>query len=61
MNHPGLPRGTVEVHLAKVKHRHNQISEVDPNDPLLPNALDCLKDRNVDRPSAHHLCERVIA
>ena len=61
MNYPGLPRGTVEVRLAEVDRRQNHISQIDLNNPLLLIALDCLKDRDVVRPSAHHLCERVVA
>ena len=59
INHPGLPRGTVEVRLAKVDRRQNHISQIDPNHPLLPIALDCLKDKDSERPSAQQLCERV--
>ena len=59
INHPGLPRGTVEVRLAKVDRRRNHISQVDPNHPFLPIALDCLKDKDSERPSAQQLCERV--
>ena len=33
----------------------------DPNHTLLPIALDCLNDRDVNCPSAHQLCERVVA
>ena len=61
INHPGLPRGMVEVRLAEVDRRQDHISEVDPSHPLLLIALDCLKDRGVDRPSAQQLCERVTA
>ena len=61
INHPGLPRGMVEVRLAEVDRRQDHISEVDPSHPLLLIALDCLKDRDVDRPSAQQLCERVTA
>ena len=61
INHPGLPRGTVEVRLAEVDRRQNHISQVDPNHPLLPIALDCLKDKDSERPSAQQLCERVAS
>ena len=61
INHPGLPRGTVEVRIAEVNRRQNHISQVDPNHPLLPIALDCLKDKDIERPSAQQLCERVAS
>ena len=55
-NHPGLPKGTVMVSVPEADHRQNHI---DPNHSLLPIALDCLKDKDSERPSAHQLCERV--
>ena len=61
INHPGLPRGTVEVRLTEVDRRRKHISQVDPNHPLLPIALDCLKDKDTERPSAQQLCERVAS
>ena len=59
INHPGIPRGTVEVRLAEVDRRQNHISQVDPNHPLLPIALNCLKDKDTERLSAQQLCESV--
>ena len=58
-NHPGLPRGTLMVQVPEVDRRQNHISKVDPDHPLLPVILDCLKDKDNERPSAHQLCERV--
>ena len=61
MNHPGLPRGTLMVCIPEVDRRQDHISQIGPNNTLLPIALDCLKDRDVERPSAQQLCERVAA
>ena len=61
INHPGLPRGTVMVCIPEVDRRQNHIGKIEPNNTLLPIALDCLKDRDVERPSAQELCERVAA
>ena len=61
VNHPGLPRGVLEMRLAEVDRRQSHISQVDPNHPLLPIALDCLKDEDIERPSAQQLCERVAS
>ena len=59
INHPGAPQGIVEVRVAEVDRRQNHISQVDPNHSLLPIALDCLKDKDSERPTAQQLCERV--
>ena len=61
INVPGLPQGTVEVRIAEIDRRQNHISLVDPNHPLLSVALDCLKDEDIERPSAQQLCERVAS
>ena len=61
INQPRLPRGKVEVLLAEVDRRQNHINQVDPNHPLLPIALNCLKDEDIERPSAQKLCERVAS
>ena len=58
-NHPGLPRGTLMVQVPEADRRKNHINQVDPDHPLLPVILDCLKDKDNERPSAHQLCERV--
>ena len=61
INHPGLPSGTFEMVISEVERRQNHIGKIDPNHTLLQVALDCLKDRDVERPSAQQLCERVAA
>ena len=61
INHPGLPSGTFEMVISEIERRQNHIGEVDPNHTLLRVTLDCLKDRDVERPSAQQLCERVAA
>ena len=58
--HPGLPSGTMaEVLVPETERRQNHISIIDPNHTLLQVTLDCLKGRDVKRPSAQQLCERV--
>ena len=59
-NQPGLPP-IVEVPISEIERRQNHISEIDPNHNLLQVVLDCLKDRDVERPSAQQLCKRVAA
>ena len=62
IDHPGLPKGTlIEARISEVERRQNHIDKIEPNHPLLPIAIDCLKDRDVERPSAQQLCKRVAA
>jgi hypothetical protein len=58
-NHPGLPAGTLCVRVSEVNRQQNHISEIHPDNSLLPIALDCLKDKDNERPSAHQLCEKI--
>ena len=50
----------LRMNVPEIDRRQNHISQVDGHHPLLPIALDCLKDRDVERPSAHELCERIV-
>ena len=59
--HPQFPGGTVDVRVPEIERRQNHTSLVDPNHPLLPIALLCLKDSDIERPSAQELCHRVAA
>ena len=59
LNHPGLPPGKILVQAPEVNRRQNHISQIPPNHSLLRIVLDCLKDEDSERPSAHQLCERV--
>ena len=61
IDHPQFPGGTVYVPVPEIERRQNHISQVDPNHPLLSIALHCLKDSDVERPSAQELCHRVTA
>ena len=58
INDPRYPR-PLKMSIPEIERRHNHISMVDPNHPLLPISLDCLKDDDGERPSAQQLCERV--
>ena len=59
INHPRFPGGSVQANVPEVTRRQNHIREIDPNHPLLPLALDCLRDNAVERPSAQQLCNRL--
>ena len=66
---PGPQTEHVNIHInvavirniPEIERRQNCIKKIDPGHALLPIALDCLKDRDVERPSAHQLCERIGA
>ena len=54
----GRYSGTVLMMLVpEVERRQDHIGLIDPEDPLLRIALECLKDESFKRPSAQQLCE----
>ena len=53
---PRVPYGTVKVPVPEVEHRQSHIDQVNSAHPLLPVALDCLKDRDRERSSTQELC-----
>ena len=53
------PTGTIEVRVPEIERRQFHIDLIDPAHPLLPVALDCLKDTERERPSCHELCGRM--
>ena len=53
------PTGTVEVRVPEIERRRSHIDLINPAHPLLPIALNCLKDRDRERPSCHELCGRM--
>ena len=62
INQPEVPAGTIaKIPVPEIERRQNHISKVDPNHALLHVSLDCLKDRDIERPSAQQLCETVAA
>ena len=50
------PTGTIEVPVPETQRRQSHIDLIDPVHPLLPVALNCLKDKDRERPSCHELC-----
>ena len=58
---PRFPTGQVKVPVPEVERRRSHINLVNPAHPLLPVALDSLKDRDRERPSAQELCNRLAA
>ena len=55
------PTGRVVVFVPEMERRRKDIDQVEPNHPLLPIALHCLKDRDTERPSADELCGRLAS
>ena len=55
------PTGRVSVFIPESERRKKDIDLVEPSHPLLPIALDCIKDRDTDRPSANELCGRLAS
>ena len=56
---PRIPSGRVQVEVAEVERRQSHISLINPDHPLLPVALDCLKDKDRERVSCHEVCGRI--
>ena len=56
---PGYSSGRVLVQIPETERRKKDIDLVDPNHPLLPLALHCIKDDDTKRPSADELCGRL--
>ena len=54
-----FPTGRVSVFIPESERRKKDIDLVEPSHPLLPITLDCLKDRDTERPSADELCGRL--
>ena len=59
INDPRAPSGRVQVEIPEIERRRSHIDLIDPAHPLVPVALDCLKDRDRERPSCHELCGRM--
>ena len=53
---PRIPSGRVQVEVPEIERRKSHIDLIDPTHPLLPVALNCLKDSDRERPSCHELC-----
>ena len=58
-DNPQFLQDALKLRIPEIERRQNHISKVDPNHPLLQIAIDCLKDADVERPSAQQLCERL--
>ena len=61
INDPRIPSGRVKVKIdiPEIERRQFHIDMIDPTHPLLPIALECLKDRDSERPSCHDICGKI--
>lgn len=52
-----IPMGKVDVPIPETERRYPHISLIDPSHPLLSTALQCLRDDDQKRPSAHEISQ----
>ena len=60
-NDPRFVRSRVHMEVPELERRRSHIDLIDPTHPLLRIALDCLKDKEGERPSAEQLCSCLAA
>ena len=56
---PRFPSGTIRACVSEVERRQTHISKIDIEHPLFPIVLQCLRNSDIGRPTAHELCERL--
>ena len=61
VNDPRVPKGRVLVEVPELDRRREHLDLVPPTHPLLQVALDCIKDKEDDRPTSEQLCSRLVA
>ena len=61
LNDPQAPSGHALVEVPELERRRAHLDLIDPAHPLLRIALDCLKDKEGERPTAEQLCSRLTA
>ena len=54
-----LQSGRAQPEVRETQRRQFHIDLIEPAHPLLPVALNCLKDKDRERPSCHELCSRM--
>ena len=58
---PRSPTGWVNIPVTEAERRQNHLSLIPHTHPILPIAMDCLKDKEAERPSAQQICHRLSA
>ena len=56
-----FPSGWVNIPVPEADRRHNHLSLIPNTHPILPIAMDCLKDTDTERPSAQQICCHLLA
>ena len=56
---PKYPTGRLLMQFPEIDRRKKDIDLIEPNHPLLPIMLHCIKDLDEERPSADELCEQL--
>ena len=56
---PKYPTGRLLMQFPEIDRRKKDIDLIEPNHPLLPITLHCIKDLDEERPSADELCEQL--
>ena len=56
-----FPSGWVNIPVPEANRRHNHLSLIPNTHPILPIAMDCLKDTDTERPSAQQICHGLLA
>ena len=58
---PKYPTGRALIQFPEIDRRKEDIDLIEPNHPLLPITLHCIKDFDKERPSADELCEQLFS
>ena len=58
---PRSPTGWVNIPVPEAERRHSHLSLIPRTHPILPIAMDCLKDKDTERLSAQLICHRLSA
>ena len=61
INDPRVPSGKALIVVPELDRRREHLDLVPPTHPLLQVALDCIKDKEDDRPTSEQLCSRLVA
>ena len=61
VNDPHFPSGRIHLEVPELERCKEHLNLISPTHPLLEVALECLKDKENDRPTAEQLCSRLIA
>ena len=56
---PRYPTGVILVPVPETERRQNHLSLIPQTHPMLRLSLDCLKDRDKDRPTAQQVCQQL--